>query len=160
MEVLILINEDMRTVPRELCIHRNPIRQELNYNESAALIDAHLKKYKFRTEDDTVATQSSIDWINSDATSPVKDQGQNCRMYSTTEGTAVKTQQIIDCDTTGEDCNGCDLITVFNYVMDAGCIVSIACIDSDVDYPESSNRGSGASGYYYGYHYGSEQALS
>ena len=31
-------------------------------NESAALIDAHLKKYKFRTEDDTVATQSSIDW--------------------------------------------------------------------------------------------------
>ena len=92
MEVLILINEDMRTVPRELCIHRNLIRQDLNYNESAALIDAHLKMYKFRTEADTVATQSSIDWINSDATSPVKDQGQNCRMYSTTEGIAVKTQ--------------------------------------------------------------------
>ena len=42
--------------------HRNPIRQELNYNESAALIDAHLKRYKFRTEDDVVATQSTIDW--------------------------------------------------------------------------------------------------
>ena len=52
-----------------------------------------------------------------------------------------------------------DLITVFNYVMDAGCIDRIACINNDVDYPESSNRGSGASGYYYGYHYGSEQAL-
>ena len=80
-------------------------------------------------------------------------------MYSTTEGIAVKTQQIIDCDTTDEDCNGCDLITVFNYVMDAGCMDSIACINSDADYPESSNRGSDASGYYYGYYYGSEQAL-
>ena len=44
----------------------------------------------------------------------------------------MKTQQIIACDTTDEDCNGVDLITVFNYVMDAGCIDSIACIDSDV----------------------------
>ena len=71
--------------------HRNPIRQDLNYNESAALIDAHLKRYKFRTEDDTVVTQSSIDWRNSDATSPVKDQGQNCRMYSTTRNCCEKT---------------------------------------------------------------------
>ena len=136
--------------------HRNPIRQELNYNESAALIDAHLKMYKFRTEADIVATQSSIDWINSDATSLVKDQGQNCRMYSTTEGTAVKTQQIIGCDTTDDDCNGVELITVFNYVIDAG---SIDCIDNDADYLESSNRGSDAGGYFYGYNYGSEQAL-
>ena len=52
MEVLILINEDMRTVPRELCIHRNLIRQELNDKESAALIDAILKTYKYHTEDD------------------------------------------------------------------------------------------------------------
>ena len=48
----------------------------------------------------------------------------------------MKTQQIIACDTTDEDCNGCDLITVFNYVMDAWCVVSIACIDSDADYLE------------------------
>ena len=67
-----------------------------------------------------VASQSSIDWRVSSATSLVKDQGQNCRMYSTTEGIAVKTQQIISCDTTDDDCNGVDLITVFNYVMDAG----------------------------------------
>ena len=106
-----------------------------------------------------VVSQSSIDWRISDATSPVNDQGQNCRMYSTTEGIAVKTQQIIDCDTADEDCNGCDLITVFNYVMGAGCIDSIACIDSDADYPESSNRGSGGNSCYYGYYYGSEQAL-
>ena len=42
--------------------HRNPIRQDLNYNESEALTDAHVKRYKFRTEDDIAATQSSIDW--------------------------------------------------------------------------------------------------
>ena len=136
---------------------------DLNYNESAALTDAHVKRYKFRTEADIVATQSSIDWRISGATSPVKDQGQNCLIYSTTEGIVVKTQQIIACDTTDDDCNGCDLITVFNYVMDAGCIDSIACINSDADYPESSNGGDGGSGYYngycYGYYYGSEQAL-
>ena len=68
----------------------------------------------------------------------------------------MKTQQTIDSDTTDDDCNGVDLITVFNYVIDAG---SIDCIDNDADYPESSNRGSDASGYYYGYNYGSEQAL-
>ena len=71
----------------------------------------------------------------------------------------MKTQQIIVCDTTDEVCNGVDLITVFNYLMDAGRIDSIACIDSDADYPESSNRGSDVSGYYHGYHFGSEQAL-
>ena len=71
----------------------------------------------------------------------------------------MKPQQIIACDATDDVFNGVDLIKVFNYVMDAGCIDSIACIDSDADYPESSNRGSDASGYYYGYYFGSEQAL-
>ena len=44
------------------------------------------------------------------------------------------------CDTTDDDCNGGDLLTVFNYVMDA------ESIDCDVDYPESSNGGCGGSG--------------
>ena len=79
--------------------HRNPIRQDLNYNESAALTDAHVKSYKF-----------------------------------------CKTQQIIAYDTTDDDCNGVDLITIFNFVMDAGCIDSIACINSDADYSETSSR--------------------
>ena len=35
---------------------------DLNYNESAPLTDAHVKRYKFRTEDDIASTQSSIDW--------------------------------------------------------------------------------------------------
>ena len=59
----------------------------------------------------------------------------------------ISTQQIFACDTTDDDRNGVGLITVFNYVMDAGCIDSIACIDCDADYPDSSNRGSDASGY-------------
>ena len=97
---------------------------DLNYYESAALTDAHVKRYKFRTEDDIASTQSSIDWRIFGATSLVKDQGQNCRMYSTTEGIAMKTQQIIAYDTTDDDCNGVDLITILNFVMDAGCIDS------------------------------------
>ena len=66
----------------------------------------------------------------------------------------ISTQQIISCDTTDDGCNGGDLFTVFNYVMDAG---SIDCIDNDADYPKSSYGG--CSGDYYGYYYGSEQAL-
>ena len=69
----------------------------------------------------------------------------------------ISTQQIIACDTIDDDCNGVDLITVFNYVMDAGCIYSIDCIDSDADYPESNNGGWGDNDYYYCYYYGSEQ---
>ena len=80
-------------------------------------------------------------------------------MYSTTQGNCHENATDHSCNTTDDDCNGVDLITVFNYVMDAGCIDSIACFDSDADYPESSNRGSDASGYYYGYYYGGEQAL-
>ena len=38
--------------------------------------------------------------------------------------------------------NGIDLITILNYVMDAGCIDSIACSNSDTDYPETSSRSS------------------
>jgi len=117
------------------------------------------------TEADIAATPSSIDWSTSGATSPVKDQGQcgSCWAYSTTEGiesavymaqgkmVELSPQQIISCDTTDGGCNGGDLPTAFKYVMDAG------GIDSDADYPESSNGGGGGSGYYYGYYYGSEQ---
>ena len=118
---------------------------DLNYNESAALTYAHVKRCKLRNEADTVVPQSSTVWSTrstTDATSPVKDQGHfdSCWMYSTTEGTEsavfkaqgkmveISTQQILSCDTTDDDCNGGDLLTVFNYVMDA------ESIDCDVDY--------------------------
>ncbi len=91
--------------------HTNTIRQELNCNESATFIDAHLMRCKFCTEDDNCCHAVIHRLDNSSATSLVKDQGQNCRMYSTTEGIAVKTQQIIHCDATDDDCNGIDLIT-------------------------------------------------
>ena len=110
---------------------------DLNYNESAALTDAHVKSYKFCTEDDIAATQSSIEIGEfRSATSPVKD----CWMYSTTEGIAMKRQQIIAYDTTDDDCMGVDLITILNFVMDAGCIDSIVCTNSDADYSETSSR--------------------
>ena len=83
-----------------------------------------------------VVPQSSTDWSTrsaTGATSLVKehDQFDSCLMYSTTEGiesavfkaqgemVEISTQQIIYCDTTDDDCIGCDLITVFNCVMDA-----------------------------------------
>ena len=52
----------------------------------------------------------------------------------------MKTQQIIAYDTTDDDFNGVDLITILNYVMVAGCIDSIACINNDAGYPETSSR--------------------
>ena len=52
----------------------------------------------------------------------------------------ISPQQIISCDTTDDDCNGGDLLTVFNYVMGA------ESIDCDVDYKKSSNEGCGGSG--------------
>ena len=69
--------EDWNQVPDEF-LTRNVVL-DLNYNESAALIDAHVKRCKLRNEADIVATQSSIDWSTRSApgaTSPVKDQGQ------------------------------------------------------------------------------------
>lgn len=116
------------------------------------------------TDADIAATPSSIDWSTLGATSPVKDQGQcgSCWAYSTTEGiesavymaqgkiVELSPQQIISCDTTDGGCGGGDLPTAFKYVQDAG------GIDSDADYPETSNSGDGGS--YYGYYYyGSEK---
>ena len=124
----------------------------MNYNESAALTYAHVKRCKLRNEADIVVPQSSTDWSTrsaTGATSSVKehDQFDSCWMYSTTEGTEsavfkaqrkmveISPQQIISCDTTDDDCNGGDLLTVFNYVMGA------ESIDGDVDYTKSSNVG-------------------
>ena len=53
--------------------HRNPIRQDLSQNESAALIDAHLKRYKFHIEDDNCCYAVIHRLDNSDATSLVED---------------------------------------------------------------------------------------
>ena len=65
----------------------------------------------------------------------------------------ISPQQIISCDTTDDDCNGGDLITVFN------CAMGAESIDCDVGYPESSNGGCGGSSDYCCFYYGSEQAM-
>ena len=131
----------------------------LYHNDSAASIDARLKRYKFHTEDDNYchAVIHRLDQFGctfacgrprSELLDVFNDR-RNCRENATDHS----------CDATDDDCNGVDLITVFEYVMDAGCIDSIACIDIDVDYTESSNEGDGGNSYYWGYYYGSEQAL-
>ena len=155
-KVLSSIGEDMRTVSRDtelLRFRRATTRTEvwnrqeydfsarnvvldLNCNESAAVTDAHVKRYKFCTEDDIAAAQSFIDWripkcnIACERLLDVFNDRRNCDENATD----------IACDTTDDDCNGVDLITVFNYVMDAGCIDSIVCINSDADYSETSSR--------------------
>ena len=99
-----------------------------------------------------VATQSSMDWTTRMQHRLWKTKVRIAGGIQRQKELRWKRNRSLLVNTTDDDCNGCDLITVFNYVMDAGCIDSIACIDSDADYPESSNRGSDASGYYYGYY--------
>ena len=117
--------EDWNQIPDEF-LTRN-VLFDLNYNESAALTYAHVKRCKLHKEADIAVPQSSTDWSIRSATgttSSVKENG-----VSTTEGTesvvfkaegkmvGISPQQTISCNTTDDDCIEGDLITVFNYVM-------------------------------------------
>ena len=108
-KVLSSIGEDVRTVSRDTELLRfrratthtetwnrweykfsaRNVALDLNYNESAALTDAHEKRYKFRTEDDIVASQSSIDWripkynIACERLPDVFNDRRNCRENAT-----------------------------------------------------------------------------
>ena len=125
---------------------------DMNYNESAALTDAHVKKCKFHTEANNCChvvirrlEHSKCKRCNTACERPrsisilagcIQRQMKLSQLCFKAQGEMVEisTQQIISCDTTDDGYNGGDLFTVFNYVMDAG---SIDCID-DADYPESS----------------------
>ena len=130
--------EDWNQIPDEF-LTRNVIL-DLNYNESAALTYAHVKRCKLRKEADIAVTQSSTDWSTrsaTGATSLVKEHDQyNSRwMYSTTEGTesvvfktegkmvGISPQQIISCDATDDDCNGGALITRSRAMKDVVVVV-------------------------------------
>jgi len=95
----------------------------------------------------------SLDWSTKGAITPVKDQGAcgSCWAYSAAEGVesgvfmatgelpSLSTQQIISCDNTEPDGGGCgggDLPYAFEYVKSAG------GLDSEADYPDSSQGGS------------------
>lgn len=94
---------------------------------------------------------SSLDWRNSGIVTGVKDQGScgSCWAFSSTgaiEGiNAIKTgelislseQELVDCDTTNEGCDGGYMDYAFEWVINNG------GIDSETDYPYTSVTGYG-----------------
>jgi len=98
-----------------------------------------------------VTQKGSFDWNSKGAITPVKNQGQcgSCWAFSATETiesywflagntlTALSPEQIVDCDTSGEDegCNGGWPYGAYAYVMSAG------GLDSEAAYPYSAEEG-------------------
>jgi len=91
---------------------------------------------------------ASFDWRPKGAVTDVKDQGQcgSCWAFSATEGVesawflagntlpVLAPQQIVDCDTTDQGCDGGDLPTAFAYVQQNG-------MESESDYPYQAQDG-------------------
>jgi len=92
---------------------------------------------------------SSYSWVSKGATTGIYNQGQcgSCWAFSTTEsiesmnflsGKALielSMQQIVDCDTQDDGCNGGDPPTAYQYVIGAGGLESLA------DYPYTAQDG-------------------
>jgi len=95
----------------------------------------------------------TYDWRALGAVTPVKDQGQcgSCWAFSVTENVEsawilkghgsnstvdLAPQQIVDCDTTDEGCNGGDPPTAYAYLMSAG------GLEPEADYPYTAEDGS------------------
>jgi cysteine peptidase B len=99
-----------------------------------------------------VTAAASLDWRTKGAVTPVKNQGQcgSCWAFSATETiesyfalsgnalTSLSMEQVVDCDTTDQGCNGGLPSNAYNYVNSAG------GLDSYADYPYTA--GSGQSG--------------
>jgi hypothetical protein len=91
----------------------------------------------------------SIDWVSKGATTPVKNQEQcgSCWAFSTTEscesanfiaGNQIQpltVEQIVDCSTQNNGCQGGDPTTAFQYVINAG------GLESESDYPYTAGGG-------------------
>jgi len=92
---------------------------------------------------------SSYSWVSKGATTPVYNQGQcgSCWAFSTTESiesmnmlaghplTSLSMQQIVDCDTSDDGCNGGDPPTAYQYVIGAGGLETFA------NYPYTAQDG-------------------
>jgi len=92
---------------------------------------------------------SSYSWVAKGATTPIYNQGQcgSCWAFSTTESIEsmcflagkpliqLSMQQIVDCDTNDDGCNGGDPPTAYQYVIGAGGLETLA------DYPYTAQDG-------------------
>jgi len=95
------------------------------------------------------ALPSNYSWVPKGATTPIYNQGQcgSCWAFSTTESiesmnflkgntlTSLSMQQIVDCDTNDDGCNGGDPPTAYEYVIKAGGLETYA------DYPYTAKNG-------------------
>jgi len=100
-----------------------------------------------------ITAPSSVDWRTKGVVTPVKNQGQcgSCWAFSTVEeiesdwilaGNAMvelSPEQIVDCDTVDQGCNGGDTTTAYQYVEKAG-------LESEASYPYTSGLASGVDG--------------
>jgi len=101
---------------------------------------------------ENIVAPDTFDWRNQGAVTRVKNQAQcgSCWAFSVTENvesvwiiakkatnTTLKLspQQIVDCDTDDEGCDGGDTPTAFKYIIKAG------GLESDKDYPYTANDG-------------------
>jgi len=89
------------------------------------------------------APPTTFDWRDKGAVTDVKDQGQcgSCWAFSATEEIEsmwflsngslpiLSPEQIVDCDTVDQGCNGGDTVTAYQYVEQAG------GLETDSDYP-------------------------
>jgi len=92
---------------------------------------------------------SNYSWVTKGATTPIYNQGQcgSCWAFSTTESiesmnflagktlTSLSMQQIVDCDTNDDGCNGGNPPTAYEYVIKAGGLETYA------DYPYTAKDG-------------------
>jgi len=92
---------------------------------------------------------SSYTWVTKGAVTPIYNQLQcgSCWAFSTTENiesmnfiagktlTSLSMQQIVDCDTNGDGCNGGDPTTAYQYVISAGGLETYA------SYPYTGQQG-------------------
>jgi len=101
----------------------------------------------------SVTAPQTLDWRNQNMVTPVKDQGQcgSCWAFSVTENiesmycmknqidcttfAPLAPQEIVDCDTTDQGCNGGDPPTAYAFVMQEG------GMEDESDYPYTAQDG-------------------